>query len=240
MAVGSLVAGCGSGSGDTATGDTTTTEATVEPTHTTVYATGDSGMFVVEPVPEGWGINQAYTHDDGSGVYYAKGGDDDIAFSVLTFVVDPADPQVVLARQAMEDGESGITPIVVHGHEAYRMPLTDDGRTLGDQMQWFARPDLVVSVRAPWVSGLDVTTLAGEVHEISVASRDTLVVATTGGGRPGRPSEPGAAPSTATSGSSNPSFPPTTRCYRSTNGEGARCSRSGVRPPRHARSASPR
>jgi hypothetical protein len=182
---GCLAAGCASDNGDVATGDATTSG----PTEDTVYAPGDSGMFVVEPVPEGWGIDRAYVQDKGRGVYYAKGGDDDITFSVLTFNVDPADPQVALMRQAMENGENGVTPIEVDGHDAYRGPLTDDGRTYGDQIQWFARPDLVVSVQAPWESELDVVTLADDVHEISASARDTLVAATTGGGERGTPIE---------------------------------------------------
>jgi hypothetical protein len=182
---GCLLAGCGSGSSGDASGGTTV----VEPTSATMYEPGDSGMFVIEPVPEGWAIDRAYTQDKGSGIYYARGGDDDIIFSILTFDVDPADPQVVQARQAMEDGENGTTRVEVDGHAAYRMPLTDDGRTYGEQIQWFARPGLVVAVQAPWESELDVVVLAEGVHEISASDRDTLVVATTGGGDAAPPVE---------------------------------------------------
>jgi hypothetical protein len=179
---GCLVAGCSSGTGDAASGEATTAEVT----GVTVYEPGDSGMFVIEPVPEGWGVDRAYTQDSGSGVYYAKGGDDDITFSILTFDVDPADPQVVQARQALENGDNG-TAVVVDGHDAYQMPLTDDGRTYGEQVQWFARHDLVVAVQAPWESELDVVALAEGVHEISLPARDTLVVATSGGGEAAPP-----------------------------------------------------
>jgi len=176
-------AACGSDS-------TTVLEADGASTATTEYALGESGMFVVEPVPEGWAIDRAYTQDKGSGVYYAKGGDEDNgSFSILTFNVDPDDPQVVRMREVMDGGKEGITKVTVDGHDAYLMELTDDGRTYGDEIQWFVRPDLVVSVRAPWSSELDVSALAADVHEISEQTRASLVSGTSGGGEPAPPVE---------------------------------------------------
>ena len=170
------------------TGSTGDTQTTADPTDATIYEPGDSGMFVVEPVPAGWAIDRAYEQEKGSGVYYAKGGDEDVSFSVLTFTVDPADPEIEAMRRAMEEGD-GITPVEVAGHTAYRSPLTDDGKTYGDQVVWFARPELAVSVQVPWSSDVDVEALAASVHEISVPARDALVQATSGGGIPGSPVE---------------------------------------------------
>jgi hypothetical protein len=172
---------CGSGSSTTEDGDGTPA--------TTEYPSGESGMFVVDPVPEGWAIDRAYTQDKGSGVYYSRGGDEDGSFSVLTFDVDPADPQVAQMRDMMDRGGEGITKVSVDGHDASLMELTDDGRTYGDQIQWFVRPDLVVSVRAPWSSGLDVAALAADAHEVAEPTRAGLVRGTSGGGEAAPPVE---------------------------------------------------
>lgn len=183
VAIGGLLAGCGSGDGS-ADGAPAN-----EPSETTALAPGDSGMFVVEPVPDGWAIDRAYAAEQVSSVSYAKGGDDDITFGVLAYTVDPSDPKIALMRQSMEDGENGVVPIEIDGHPAYRMPLSGDGRVYGDQIQWFARPDLVVSVQVPFDLGVDVEAVAADVHEISAAVRDDLVLGTSGGGEPAPPVE---------------------------------------------------
>jgi hypothetical protein len=184
-----LATACSGDSGNRVAGGSTTTAPTGSPT----YARGDSGMFVVDPVPTGWAIDRAYSQDDGSGVYYAEGGDDDAGFWILTSVVDPADPAVVQGRQAIEDGEDGATRVEVDGHDAYRMPLRGDGRIYGEQILWFARPDLVVMVQVPSDgdvdAAVDVEEIAADVHEVSKEVRDGLVRGTNGGGEPGPPIE---------------------------------------------------
>ena len=175
-----LAAGCGSSGSEVGSSD--------EAPAPTSFPPGTSGAFVVDPAPEGWQIERANADVDNWYVYYSRPDDRDRTFSVLSFAIDPSDPQYEEWRRHVAEGggeTGGVATVSVGGHEAYLGPLRDDGRTYGDQVTWFPRPDLAVQVGVPFDSGLDVVEVANDAHEIDGAAFTSLVEATSGGGQPG-------------------------------------------------------
>jgi hypothetical protein len=177
-----MVASCGSNGGETA--------ENVPSTASTELASGDSGVFAVAPVPDGFSIDRAYTDTDTDrkSIEYLQHGDDDLpSFTIAAWSwPDDQPPFADLVQNAKVPGSTDEPAGAdVRGHAAAVGPMTDEGRAYGSSVIWEERPGYLVELRVMDGTGIDPVELANDTYEISPEVFESLRLGTNAGSAPG-------------------------------------------------------
>ena len=177
-----MVASCGSTGGKTA--------EDVPSTASTELPSGNSGAFAVDPVPDGFSIDRAYTDTatDRKSIEYLQHGDDDLpSFTIAAWSwPDDQPPFADLVQNATVPGSTDQpAKAEVRGHSAYIAPMTDEGREYGSSVIWEERPGYVVELSVMDGTGIDPVELANDTYEISAEAFESVRLGTNAGSAPG-------------------------------------------------------